>query len=254
MCLWMLLPTGKNVAFHFSGIKRKLLELYWSQTLCLLECLWLVCSSGAMAAPGSRQEFMEFHSASAVAPVAVPAAFKPLGLVTGFAPDLQVASVLSQGGCAGPAVPFPRGCSEQALGTNLPWGCVLTPPQNWAVGWKAWRGQMFLFSLRKADQSEGAARSPGVRAAQPWELGKLPSLIKLKSYTEKRCFPFEIVDSLSPFLQSGRVRTKVSPETNCSCLPVKIIHGNNKEFHNEGSFKSHLGKYTNIHCIAPEGN
>lgn len=113
---------------------------------------------------------------------------------------------------------------------------------------------MFFFSLRKPDQGEGAARNPGICAAAPWELGKLPSLIKPKSYTETRCFPFEIVDSLSPSLQSGRVRTKVSPETNCSHLPVKIIHGNNMEFHNEGSFKSHLGKYTNIHCIVPEGN
>lgn len=113
---------------------------------------------------------------------------------------------------------------------------------------------MFLFPLGKQIKVREQQEAQEFVQPKPWELGKLPSLIKLKSYTEKRCFPFEIVDSLSPVLQSGRVRTKVSPETNCSYLPVKIIHGSNKEFHNEGSFKSHLGKYTNIHCIAPEGN
>lgn len=46
-----VITNSKSVAFHFSGIKRKLLELYWSQRLCLLESLWLVCTSGATAAP-----------------------------------------------------------------------------------------------------------------------------------------------------------------------------------------------------------
>lgn len=45
-----VITNSKNVAFHFSGIKRKLLELYWNQTLCLLESLWLVCNSGPTAA------------------------------------------------------------------------------------------------------------------------------------------------------------------------------------------------------------
>lgn len=56
---------------------------------------------------------MAFQSASAVAPVAVPAAFKPLGLATGFAPlcpDLQVAAVLSQrGSLCWPCSALPQG-------------------------------------------------------------------------------------------------------------------------------------------------
>lgn len=60
-CLWILLPTETDVAFHFSGIKRKPLELYWNQTLCLLESVWLACTSGAVVVWGSKQEFMGFR-------------------------------------------------------------------------------------------------------------------------------------------------------------------------------------------------
>lgn len=50
--------TNSNVAFYFSGIKRKPLELYWNQTLCLLESIWLACTSGATVVWENKQEFM----------------------------------------------------------------------------------------------------------------------------------------------------------------------------------------------------
>lgn len=60
-----VITNSKNVAFHFSGIKRKLLELYWNQTLCLLESLWLVCTSGPMAA---RMKQAGIHGISIISP------------------------------------------------------------------------------------------------------------------------------------------------------------------------------------------
>lgn len=53
-------PVRTNVAFHFSGIKRKPLELYWNQSPCVLESIWLACTSGVTAVWGSRQKSMGF--------------------------------------------------------------------------------------------------------------------------------------------------------------------------------------------------
>lgn len=134
-CLWMLLPTQKMLHFTSLGLKEN-----YSSCTGAKPCVCLSLS-GAMAAlwrtGGNSWNFSQPLPASAVAPVAVPAVFKPLGLVTGFVPlcpDLEVASVVSWRGCAGPAV-------------LLPWGCLLKLPENWAVGWKAWRGQAVLFPL-----------------------------------------------------------------------------------------------------------
>lgn len=57
-------------------------------------------------------------------------AVEPLGLVTGFVPlcpDLQVASVVSQSGCASP-VPSPGDAQSRLFALRLQWGCVL--PEN----------------------------------------------------------------------------------------------------------------------------
>lgn len=67
-----VITNSKNVAFHFSGIKRKLLELYWSQTLCLLESLW---------GCGSTVEQVGIHGISISSGTSgCPCWFKPLGL------------------------------------------------------------------------------------------------------------------------------------------------------------------------------
>lgn len=137
-CLWMLLPTRKMLHFTSLGLK----ENYSScpgpkPCICLSVSGWFVPPWQHRGAGRNSWNFNQPLPASAVAPVAVPAGFKPLGLVTGFVPfcpDLQVASVLSQRGCAGPAVPFPRDDVSRLLAQRLPWGCVLTLPENWAGG------------------------------------------------------------------------------------------------------------------------
>lgn len=138
-CLWMLLPTRKVLHFTSLGLK----ENYSSCTgakgyVCLSLCGWFVPLGPRQHRGAGKLNYWHFSQplpASAVAPVLVPAGFKPLGLLTGFAPlcpALQLASVMSQRGCAGPAVPFPRACSEQVFAQRLLWGCVLELPENWA--------------------------------------------------------------------------------------------------------------------------
>lgn len=202
-CLWMLLPTRTNVAFHFSGIKRKPLELYWNQTLYLLESVWLPFylwgrgGAGRNAWALGRQPL----PGSAVGPVAASAGFKGPGLVTGLIPpcsDLQVASLVSQRGGARPAVPLPWRCSAQPVCTELALG--LCPSSFQKIGqsvgklWSGWEDS--TFSLRKPDQgqcAEGPSRNPGARAAQLWGTREAAKLGKAeKNDTEKGCFPFEI--------------------------------------------------------------
>lgn len=214
----MVLPT--NVAFYFSGIKRKPLELYWNQTLCLLESVWLVCTSGATAVCGNRQEFMGCQSlpASAVGTVSAPTSFKPLGLMGRLilpCPDLQVASLVSQRSCAHPAVPFPRGCSEQPVCTKF--AMELCPQASRKLGsWLENSGQEAgsPFSLRKPDQEEGCVlreQQETQELVQPscGELGKPPSSIRLTT-TQKRGFPLNC-SSPSHFLHSERGGTKFNP-------------------------------------------
>lgn len=63
-------------------------------------------------------------------------------------------------------------------------------PENWAVGWKAWSGQTFLFPLGNQVRVREQQETQGFVQPSHGELGELPSLIKLKSYTEKKMFPF----------------------------------------------------------------
>lgn len=126
-------------------------------------------------------------------------AVEPLGLVTGFVPlcpDLQVASVVSQSGCASP-VPFPRGCSEQALCTKVAVG--LCPSRKFGqLVEKLGGGRYSFFSLGNQIKVREQQETQEFMQTSQGELGKLPSLIKLKNYTEKRYFPVAIVHSPSP--------------------------------------------------------
>lgn len=77
-----------------------------------------------------------------------------------------------------------------ALSRCLHKGCCGAVSSSFQKTGQSLEGADIPFSLRKPDQSKGTARDPGVHAAQPWEPGKLSSLIKLKSYTGKKRVSF----------------------------------------------------------------
>lgn len=94
-------------------------------------------------------------------------------------------------------MPFPRGCSEQALCTKVAVG--LCPSRKFGqLVEKLGGGRYSFFSLGNQIKVREQQETQEFMQTSQGELGKLPSLIKLKNYTEKRYFPVAIVHSPSP--------------------------------------------------------